>query len=237
MIEKNELTSRQMAKTAGFSLVIMFLAAMIAEFYARQSLIVPGDAVKTAHNILQNRFDFCVGIVSFIVVLICDILAAWSLYFFLKPVNANLSLLVAWIRLVYTAIFGVGVFQMLMGYRVITHYQAVFSDISRQAMEFFTLFDDLWAFGLIFFGCHLLVIGYLILKSGFMPRLIGVMLLFAALAYITDSFCKLLMPHYTDYASIFVTIVSITAITGEVGLAVWLLVKGGKSFSALIVKS
>jgi hypothetical protein len=230
MIEKNTLTSRQLAKIAGISLIIMFAAAMLAEFYAHQTLIVPGNATQTAQNILNNRLDFCIGIVGFIIVLICDLVVAWALYFFLKPINAHVSLLAAWIRLVYTAIFAMAVFYMLMGYRVLIHYPAQPGAIAnhQQAMVFFNLFGDVWAFGLIFFGCHLGVVGYLIVKSRFIPRFLGAILLLAAVAYLADNFSKLMMPGYEAYASVFVAIVAVTAITGEVGLAVWLLYRGGK---------
>lgn len=95
-----DIPQRTAAIVAGTGLLIMFFAAIFANFFVIESLIVPGDAERTANNIIANESLFRFGIVSFLIVLICDVLVAWALYVFLNPVNKSLSLLAAWFRLV-----------------------------------------------------------------------------------------------------------------------------------------
>lgn len=215
------------AVVAGVSSAVMFFAAMLAEFYAHQSLIVSDDANATAHNIINNPLSFRIGILAFIVVLICDTLVSWALYIFLSPINKSLSLLAAIFRLVYTAIFGVSLLNLVSGFRILTDigYSSAFNN---QALVLFHAFDDGWGIGLIFFSIHLLLLGYLIINSNFIPKLIGILLLLASLAYLTDNLAKLLLADYQAYKTVLTMMVAIPSIIGEVGFAVWLLLKGRK---------
>lgn len=78
------------------------------------------------------------------------------------------------------------------------------------------------------FGLHLLVLGYLIFKSEYIPGFIGVLLLIAGLGYLIDSFANFLLPNYADYASIFMLIVVVPGVIGELSFTLWLLLKGSK---------
>lgn len=224
---------RQAAIIAGMSSVIMFFAAMIAEFYARQNLIVTNNADATAINIINHTSSFKIGIVGFIIVLICDVLVSWALYIFLNPVNKSISLLAALFRLVYTAIFGVVLLNLITGFRLLTETQYAIGAVNNQALLLFKAFDDGWAVGLLFFGIHLFLLGYLIIKSSFIPKLIGILLLMASLAYMTDNLAKLLLNDYASYKNMLTLFVAIPSILGEVGFAIWLLVKGRKLRDAI----
>jgi len=101
------------ARLAGSGLLIMAILAIFSNFFVIESLIILGDGEKTANNIITNELLFRSGIVSFIIVLILDVLVAWALYILLKPVNKNLALLAAWFRLIYTAIFGLSLYNFL----------------------------------------------------------------------------------------------------------------------------
>jgi hypothetical protein len=157
---------------------------------------------------MDNELLFRCGIVSFIIVVILDVLVAWALYIFFKPVNNNLALLAAWFRLVFLAIWG--------------------SVLHAQVMLFIESFRIGWVIGLVFFGLHLLVIGYLMFKSGFMPKIVGVLLIISAFGYLIDSFAHFLLSNYTDYELIFLLIVAVPGIIAELSLCFWLLIKGVK---------
>lgn len=221
------ISIRYAAVIAGISSVVMFFAAIIAEFYTRQNLIIPDNADTTAYNIIHNPLSFRIGILGFTIVLICDVLVSWALYIFFHSVNKSISLLTALFRLIYTAIFGVSLLNLVNGFRLLTglHYTTAFND---QALLFFNAFDDGWAIGLIFFGVHLLLLAYLIINSKLVPKIIGILLLLASLAYLTDNLAKLLLADYQTYKTILTMIVAIPSIIGEVGFAVWLLIKGRK---------
>jgi len=231
-IEESGITFRKAALITSISLLIMFVAAMFAELYARQSLIVVGNAFETAKNIIVQSISFRIGLLCFLIVMICDMLVTWGLYIFLKPINKSISLLAAWFRMIYTAIFGISILNLVNGFRLINHGANIKTDptyLYEQAMLNFQSFDDGWAISFMFFGFHLMIVGYLILKSDYMPKFLGGLLIIAAIAYLGDNLSKLLMPNYAEYKTVITIFVAIPSIIGELGLAIWLLVKGGKT--------
>jgi Domain of unknown function (DUF4386) len=92
------------ALIAGIGLLLMVIAAPFAELYVFPRLVVPGNAAETTQNIIANKALFTSAIFGYLITFICDLVVAWALYVYLKPVNENLSLLTAWFRLVYTLI-------------------------------------------------------------------------------------------------------------------------------------
>ncbi len=83
-----------------------------------------------------------------------------------------------------------------------------------------------YALGLVFFGLNCLVFGYLVIKSGYLPKLFGILLLFAGMGYLADSCASLLLPDYAAYADIFAYVVFLPAIVAELSLCLWLLIRG-----------
>lgn len=229
----SDVPQRQAAIVAGLGLLIMAIAAFFANFSVVQGLVVPGDAAKTASNIIANQMLFRFGMAGFVVVLICDVLVAWALYLFLKTVNQSLSLLAAIFRLVYTAIFAAALFNLSNAFQMLsgTQYPNTFTPEQVQAQVMMSLesFQYGWLIGLVFFGFHLLVLAYLVMKSSYVPKVLGVLLLTAALGYIVDSFAHFLLPNYADYKPLFLLIVAVPGTIGELSLCLWLLIKGGKA--------
>src|SRR3990167_648763 len=100
---------RKAALIAGFSSILLAIAAIIAEFYARQQLIVPDDAAETAQRIIAGQTSFRIGIFGFAIALICDLLISWALYVFLKSKKKTGSFPPAWFRLIYPAFFAMAI--------------------------------------------------------------------------------------------------------------------------------
>lgn len=219
----------KIAKIAGAGYLVIFLSGIFANFFVLQSLLAPGDAATTARNILENETLFRTGILSFIVMVVFDILLAWALYLFLKPVNKDLSLLSAWLRLVNGTIFGValyhllGVLPLLSGSGYLTAFDP--AQLQAQVLLSFGAFDQTWLLGLVFFGIHLAVLGYLIIKSDYTPNILGILLIIAAAGYLVDSFAHFLMPNYADYQDVFSMAVVLPGVVGELSFTIWLLVK------------
>ena len=228
-----EVSLRTAARIAGTGLLVMFVAAMFANFFMIEGLIVPGEAETTLNNIMANQLLFRLGIVSFLIVLICDVLVAWALYVFFRPASTSLSVLAAWLRLVYTAIFGAAVLALVAVLRLVSSADllAAFepTELQAQVMLFLNAFDSGWLFSLVFFGVHLFALGYLVLRSGYAPKLLGILLITASFGYLLDSFAQLLLLNYASYESIFLIIVAVPGIIGEMSLCFWLLFKGGKN--------
>jgi hypothetical protein len=220
-----DISLRKAAIVAGFGLLIMSILAAFANFYVLPSLIVPGDAATTANNIMANELLFRIGICSFTIVIVLDVVVAWALYVLLKPVNKSLSLLAAWFRLVYATIFGISLANLFNVLRLLSDadYVTVFEidQLYAQVMLSLNAFSDGWQIGYVFFGLHLFVLGYLVFKSGYIPKILGVLLIIAGLGYLIDSYAIFLLPNYEA------TIGYVTFI-GEVLFMLWLLFKGAK---------
>ncbi|MDQ0878696.1 hypothetical protein QFZ77_007355 [Paenibacillus sp. V4I3] len=221
------------SRVAGLGLLLMAILAMFSNFSVIERLIIPDDAATTANNIIANEMLFRSGFISFVIVLILDVLVAWVLYVLLKPVNKNLAMLAACFRLVYTAIFGIALSNFLNVLPLLSgaEYLTVFTtdQLQAQVMLLINAFNNGWLIGLVFFGCHLLVVGYVIVKSGgYLPRIIGLFLIIASAGYVIDSIAHFLLPNYTDYKTIFLLIVAVPGVIGELSLAFWLLIKGVK---------
>jgi hypothetical protein len=222
-----DISLRKAAIVAGLGLLIMTILAIIANFSVLQNLIVPEDATTTATNIMASVELFRIGICSLLIVAILDVVVAWALYIFLKPVNKSLSLLAAWFRVVYAAIFAIALNNLLTALQLINSadYLKAFepNQLHAQVMSSLNAFTSGWDLGLAFFGLHLLVVGYLAFKSGYIPKFLGILLIIAGLGYLIDSLGKLLLPNYNVSIAMFTFI-------GEALLLFWLLWKGIKGF-------
>jgi hypothetical protein len=226
----------RIARLAGVGYLVIFVSGIFANFFVLESLVVPGDATATAANIIDYDFQFRIGLLSFFIMVIFDLLLVWALYLLFVPVNRDLSLLSAWLRLVNVAIFGVALYHLFVVLQLVSgaEYLNVFEParLHAEIMLSIEAFNATWLVGLVFFGLHLIVLGYLIFKSGFIPRFIGVLLVIAAVGYLVDSFANFLLPNYDDYAMVFLAMVAIPGIVGELSLTLWLLIKGVSGSSA-----
>jgi len=210
------ISLRTAAIVAGVGLLLMAILSPIAYLNTFQSLVKFDDAALTAQNILNSIGAFRMCILLLFTVAILDIVVAWALYILLRPANKNLSALAAWLRVVYAGVFIFAVSKLYLALQVIT------AD-GTQAMAFLKAFQGIWDKGLILFGFHLLVLGYLAFKSGYVPKWLGIFLVLASVGYIVDGFGKILSPVYS------LNIAQFTFV-GEVLLMFWLLWKGYKGF-------
>lgn len=227
-----DLSLGRTARMAGFGYLIIFLSGIFANFFVLQNMIVPGDAAATVGNIMAAQGLFRIGILSFVIMVVFDLLLAWLLYLLLKPVNRDVSLFAGWFRLVNATIFGIALYhlfdvlQMVSGADYLTVFEP--GQLHAQVMLALAAFNHTWLIGLIFFGFHLLLLGYLIIKSDYIPKILGVLLIIAAFGYLIDSFANFLLSNYSDYQTIFMLIVVIPGIIGELSFTLWLIWKGGK---------
>ena len=219
---------RRTARRAGILYLIVIVCAGFGEGYVRSSLVVPGDAAATAANIAAAEGLFRLGFVSDLIAFMADAAIAILLYVLLRPVSKTLSLVAASFRLLaHPAIGSVnllnhfGVLLLLDGSDALT----VFDTDQLQALASLLLSAHGvgYLIGGAFFGVHLLLLGYLLHKSEYFPTILGVLLVVASLGYLTESFGNFLFP---EYAPIYVWVVSVPAVVGEVSLCVWLLSKG-----------
>lgn len=214
---------RSAALTAGIGLLIMAIAAPFAELYVYPKLIVPGSAAETVQNIMANRALFTAGMFGYLIAFLCDVVVAWALYILLKPVNENLSLLTAWFRLVYTAIALIALLNLVTVSQLLNSSSAFTGAqpdlLQAQVMFSIQAFKSHWYFGLLFFGIHLGLLGYLVFVSKYIPRILGVLLLIAGVGYMLTTLKPYVFPSlHLDFAEY--------TFYGELIFMVWLLVRG-----------
>ena len=224
---RHTVSLKTAALVAGLALLLMAILAPIANFGILMKLYIPGDAAATFQNFTTSSGSVRWAVLLFLMVAILDVIVAWALYLVFKPVNQGLSLLTGWIRLVYAAILGMALFSLLNVLQLVgnTAYPAIFGpqQLHTQTLLAFQSFQDGWSLGLLVFGIHLLLLGYLTFKSGLFPKWLGILVIIAGLGYGIDSTGKILLPGYD---------LNLAAYTflGEVLLMGWLIWRGVKGF-------
>jgi len=220
-----DITVCTSAIIAGIGLLVMAILAPIANFSILQRLVVPDDAARTFSNIAASEGQFRLCIILFLTTAILDIIVAWALYVFLKPVNRSISLLAAWFRIIYAAMLGIVTYYLINVIQLISGagYLSAFGpdQLHAQVMLSVNNFTEGWNFAMTIFGIHLLLLGYLLFRAGYMKNILGILVIIAGLGYMADGIGKVLTSNYT------ITISAFTFI-GEVVLIFWLLIAGRK---------
>jgi hypothetical protein len=213
------------ARIAGVLYLIIAVCAPFSMLYVPSVLIAPGDAATTASNIMASEGLFRAGIASDSVVFLIEIVLTVLLYILLKPVSQTLSLVAAFARLAMTVIQGVNLLNYFFVLLLVSGatYSTLFGPNQLHALVLLFLNAHeyvalIWG---LFFGLHLLALGYLVYKSGYMPKILGILLIIVSLCYLTQSFGNILLPKYKE---ILATIGFLSII--EIAFPLWLLIKG-----------
>jgi len=211
------------ARLAGFLYLLMAPFGIFGIMYVPSRLIVPGDAATTASNIMASESLFRLGIVSALIVQIIQILVVLVLYKLLKPVNKNLALLMVLFILVGVPIAMLAELNrfaallLLGGADYLTAFEA--DQLHAQVMLFLDSREHGVAIAGIFWGLWLFPMGYLVFKSGFIPGILGILLMIGCFGYLIESVTLFLFPNFDATISLF-------TFWGEVLFPLWLLIKG-----------
>jgi hypothetical protein len=199
---------RKSSTTAGVGLLAMSVLSAFGYLVAVKGLVVPGNAARTATNIAGHKNLFRFGILSLYLVAALDVVVAWALYRVFKPVSDALSKLAAGLRVAYAGVFGVAISQLVGGLA-----------LPSRALQHINTFTNIWNAGLVLFGLNLFVLAYLAYRSGYVPRLLGVLLGIAGFGYVFDTVVRALVRGSSS---------DISAITGmgEFVFALWLVIRG-----------
>jgi hypothetical protein len=222
MTAKENLNPNKTARVAGVLYLIIFSLGIFGELFVRRSLIVPGDAATTFDNILASESLFRLALVTDLIRSACFLLLPLVLYRLLKPVNKTIALLMVIFALVNIGIAMLNmlnyfaVLLLLSGADYLTAFEA--DQLHAQVMFFLDL-HDYGAFIPQFLSLWLLLVGYLVFKSGFLPRILGILLIIGGLGFVIDSVTFVLFPNFDVTISLF-------TIWGELIFALWLLIKG-----------
>jgi hypothetical protein len=216
-----EASPRPRARITGVVYLLYFLTAILGEFFLR-GLVVDGDAAATANNLLAHQPLFRWGLATGLIATACYIAVTALFYDLFKPVNRSLSMLAAFFSLVGCAILAFGSLFQLAPLVVLggSQYLSVFKveQLRALALMLLELSTQAGNICLVFFGFYDLLIGYLIFRSAFLPRILGALMAFAGLGWLT-----FLSPPVANYLSPYILVLGFLA---ELLLMLWLLVKG-----------
>ena len=227
MKERVRETSPQVyARIGGVLYLIIIVIGFCGEFFVRDKLVVSGDVTATANNIMASESLWRVQIAGDLILLVCAVALTLILYVLLRPVNKNLALLAVLFNIVEFPIEAVSKLCLFAALFLSGNadYLKAFEPHQLHALVNVSLKLHDYGFGidLVFFGCACLVYGYLLFRSGYFPRTLGVLMAIAGLSYLTNSFTLILAPAYAERTFP----ILVLALIGELSLCLWLLVKG-----------
>lgn len=225
-LERREIGNSAIA--GGAAIIVLAVLAGWGALVAVEGLITKGDAGRTAADIAASLNVFRLGIAALFVVIALDVVAAVALYRVFSPVSKGVSMLAAAMRLAFAGVFMIAIGQLLGVLRLLSNddYLKVFSadELNAQVLLGVNAFTDMWQAALFLFGAHLLVLGYLALRSGFAPRFIGVLLVISGVGYSVDSLVSIFSSTAFELSTV--------TFAGEFLLAVWLVIWGRRIRSA-----
>ena len=202
------MSSRKLAIIAGSSYLIIFFAAIFANFFVLEAILK-----NPLETVTENHLTVRFGILAFLITVVFDVIVAWALYELYKGHVLNLPSTL--FRMMHAAIMGVAIFALPL---------VLDLDSNAAILQQVNIFNTIWLIGLFFFGIHLMFLARIIRN----PKLIALFLILAGIMYMVDTCAHFLLPNYSDYASIFLAMVAIPSILGEMSFAIWLLARGAK---------
>lgn len=217
---------RKVALIGGIGYLIIFITGIYANFVVLESLKVAGNKLATFQNLSNNQETFKMGIISFVFMLIADVVLTWCLYELFKSFNQRLSKITAWFRLVNVIFFGVALFY-LSSVLKLTNPQEIINHgkeyLVNEVNYILVAFNNTWLVGLLFFGIHLVLLATLMFKYIRIPNFIPMLLMIAGAGYLVDSILQFTYTDYKSISEISNTIVVLPGIVGELSLTFWLL--------------
>jgi hypothetical protein len=216
------------ARVGGMLYLFIIVAALFGEAYVRGSLLVPRDPAATAANILGSETLFRAGLAGELLTCVCDVAVTFILYVLLRPVSRNLALLAAFFRLTFVAIYSVAKLFEVAALVALdgAGYLKAFEPRQLQELAYLSLRVHGLGYGisLLFFGFCCILFGHLIRRSGYLPGILGYLLIIGGVGYVTFSLAQVLAPAFA--AQYLFPWLMLPAFPAELGLALWLTVKG-----------
>ena len=215
MISQEKTNPNMLARLTGFMYLLLVPLGIFGIMYVPGRIIAPDNIGETVSNILANESLFRLSIVSALLVQLVNLIVVLLLYKLLSPVNKNVArIMVLFIMLAIP----IAMLNELTNGAVL-----LLTNSAEQPYELIALFLDLHEYGIqiagIFWGLWLFPMGFLVFKSNYIPKVIGIALMIGCLGYLADAFIFILRPEFDIAFSEFLFI-------GEVLLPMWLLIKG-----------
>ena len=214
---------RLLARIAGVFYMVIIVFALFAYLYVRGQLIIPTNMALTATNVVAHEQLYRLGFSAAVIVVICNLPLGWSCFELFKVVNPRLALLALIFITASATIEAVNLFNYIAPLFTFTlpEYKSAFgaAEIQALARGQIRLFGYGFSVALAFFSVFCVLIGYLILRSKFLPAILGLLMVAAGVVYFIENFA-----HYLALPDI--PYISWVHLVAELLLALWLLVVG-----------
>ena len=228
---------KKTARIAGFLYLAHFVTFFLADNGVHSTAVGSIDVAETAHNIMAYERLFRIGFMSYLLTALFFFLAAWALYVLLKPVNKYLALLFVLLNLGGVAIWSISLLCEFAALLLMSDvdYLQVFQTDQLQALAMLSL--NLYQIGFmisqIILNLWLFPLGYLVFKSGFLPRILGILLIIDCFAMLTWFFQFFFFPGYEAISTLCLT----EGFIAEGSLCLWLLIKGVKDQKPALIEA
>ena len=224
------------ARTTGALYLLIAVAGGFSIAYVPGVLQVPDDPVASFANMLDHRVLFHLGITGDVVMMLTELLVASALFAMFRSVNLTLSFSAAMARFMMVAVMAAMLFFHAAGVALLDPaalYSSLdFGQRSELAGVMLQVHDAGVLIWQVFFTAHLLLLGGLVLASGFAPRLLGWGLMIGGLGYLADSVYVFAFPDSTILEAIRTALLVVVTLS-ELGFALWLLVRGQRVSQAM----
>lgn len=216
------MSLRKFAKMAGWSLILMAIISGISIGYAYGEVYKALQLETLTNNGEETLKLFQILIWGISVILILDLIVAYALYRFFLFDNKPLSMLSAFFRVGYTFIFAIAFYFLLRSFPILLTNKKV-------AIDNFDRFQFIWTCGLVVFGLHLIGIGILMKLHKKIPGILWLITIIAGVSYAVLHLLKITTPSSKQLITVLQLILVLPMMAGELGLAIWLIIKGGKA--------
>jgi hypothetical protein len=211
---------RTLAKLTGYSLVLMALIAGFSLGFAYTKFIDPSQLEFAQRNLTENIQLYKFMLLGIVVVLLLEILVAWTIYLYFKNENQTLALLSCIFRIMYVFLFGIATYYLASNLGQLKNNTLIVKN--------YRMFQTIWSIGLIVFGIHLIMVGVLMKWYKLVPTILWYLTIIAGASYILVNILKTPSLQLAELSNTLNTILALPMALGELGFAIWLIVKGGK---------
>jgi hypothetical protein len=227
---ENQIKNSPSIRLIGILYVFIIVLAGFSQGYVREGIFVEGDIISSSENILENESLFRIGLITDLLAFLLDAIISVLLYLLLKPYGKTLALISSSLRLLaHPAIGTLNLLNHFLALHVLKSDAISIAFEQAQTQSLSHLFMEAHSYGYLiagaFFGVQCILLGIQLFQSGIVPKLLGILLLFAGLGYLIETFGDFAIPGHEEQ---FAWVVGISAALGEVTLAFYFLIKGPK---------
>lgn len=229
MQDKSFPSLKRNARFAGILYLIVIAGGLFAQVFVRQALTVPNDAMATARNIQSNELFYRLGFFADLINFICGLPVILFFYLLFSPVHKRSTILAIFFVIISNAVFAINILYQLYPLLIFGNkaYLSVFQPGQLAALSAMALDvqSQGYAIGLVFFGFYCIIMGYLIFKTLYIPKILGILYAIAGLCYIINSFTMFLS---RGFANPLFPYILFPSFIGEAAVCLWLIFAGIK---------